>query len=76
MIKKILRFLIFVAAGAAVGFAYYHLFGCATASCPITASLPRTMTYTAIIGALFWAALCTVDKDPAKQPQQPEETEQ
>ena len=63
MAKKILRFLIFAAAGAAVGFAYYHLFGCATGSCPITASLPRTMTYTAIIGVLFWAALCTVDKD-------------
>ena len=75
MVKKILRFLIFVAAGAAVGFAYYHLFGCATGSCPITASLPRTMTYTAVIGALFWATRCTVDKKPAEQPRQQEEAE-
>ena len=75
MVKKIFRFLIFVAAGAAVGFAYYHLFGCATGSCPITASLPRTMTYPAVIGALFWAALCTVDKNPAEQSRQQEEAE-
>jgi len=50
-----------------VGLAYYYLFGCATGSCPITASLPRTMTYTAIIGALFWVAISTADEKPPRQ---------
>lgn len=53
MPKKLIHVLIFGLGGAAVGALYYKLFACTGGSCPISASLPRTMVYTAIIGVLL-----------------------
>ena len=47
------RPVLFTAAGALAGLAYYWLVGCATGSCAITANPVNTMVYTGLIGWLL-----------------------
>lgn len=51
--KQVLRPFIFAAGGAIVGLGYYYSVGCATGTCPITASPISTAIYTAVIGLLL-----------------------
>jgi len=51
--NRILRPLLFIAAGALAGLAYYYLVGCASGTCPITATPLRTAAYTGVIGYLL-----------------------
>ena len=41
-----------VALGVAGGAAYAHFIGCGTGSCPLTASIWRTATFGAVVGAI------------------------
>ena len=50
--KRFLRPVLFVAAGALMGLGYYYLFGC-SGNCAITASPWMTMAYMGIIGGLL-----------------------
>lgn len=47
------RPVLFTAAGALAGLAYYWLVGCATGSCAITANPVNTMVYAGLIGWLL-----------------------
>lgn len=52
---------LFTLGGAGAGLAYYYLVGCATGSCPITASPWTSMIYVGLIGFLlsgFFGAGC------------------
>ena len=53
ILKRKLRPVLFILAGALAGLAYYYLVGCATGSCPITANPFTTMLYTGLIGWLL-----------------------
>ncbi len=46
----ILRAILFVAGGAAVGFAYQRLIGCRTGTCPITSNPYVATLYGAMLG--------------------------
>ena len=50
--KKLMRTLLFVAAGGLLGLGYYYLFGC-SGNCAITASPWMTMAYVGVIGGLL-----------------------
>ena len=50
--KKWIRSLLFVAAGALAGLGYYYLFGC-SGNCAIVSSPWMTMIYVGIIGGLL-----------------------
>ena len=50
--KQFLRPLLFVLAGALLGFGYYYLFGCA-GNCTILSSPWMTMMYMGVIGGLL-----------------------
>ena len=50
LIKKILT----VIGGAALGFAYYYFIGCRTGTCPISGNPYISTFYGAIVGAI-WA---------------------
>ena len=50
--KRYLRPLLFVSAGALLGLGYYYLFGC-SGNCSITSSPWMTMVYVGIIGGLL-----------------------
>jgi hypothetical protein len=53
-VKKIaLRTLLSVAAGAALGYAYYAFIGCRTGACPITSSPFVSTAYGALVGGLI-----------------------
>ncbi len=45
--------LLFLALGAAVGFGYYRVIGCATGACPITGNPYIATTYGGLIGFLL-----------------------
>jgi xanthosine utilization system XapX-like protein len=45
-----LKLVLFIVAGAAVGFAYQRLVGCRTGACPITANPYLSTLYGALIG--------------------------
>ena len=49
MIKLIMGIVI----GAALGYAYYRFIGCASGTCPITSNPIVSTLYGAIMGALF-----------------------
>lgn len=51
--KNWLLTVLFTLGGAGAGLTYYYLVGCATGSCPITASPLTTVAYTAFIGWLL-----------------------
>ncbi len=50
--KRLVRPVLFAAAGTLVGLGYYYLFGCA-GSCSITSNPWMTMGYMGIIGGLL-----------------------
>ena len=50
--KRFLRPLLFIAAGALAGLGYYYFFGC-SGNCAVTASPWMTMAYVGIIGGLL-----------------------
>lgn len=51
--KKMVRILLGIALGAAVGFAYYRFVGCSTGACPITSNPFISTIYGAFLGALI-----------------------
>ena len=52
--KKYLRPLLFILAGAVLGLGYYYLFGC-SGNCADTSSPWMTMVYMGVIGGLLSA---------------------
>ena len=50
--KRLVRSVLFVAAGALLGLGYYYLFGCA-GNCAMTSHPWMTMGYMGIIGGLL-----------------------
>lgn len=50
--KRMLRPVLFVAAGMLLGLGYYYLFGC-SGNCSIVANPWMTMAYVGVIGGLF-----------------------
>ena len=51
--KKLLRPVVFIAAGALAGLAYYLLAGCSTGGCVITSEPWIAMAYMGLAGALL-----------------------
>ena len=51
--KPWLRYLLLAIGGAALGVAYQQLVGCATGTCPITASSVNTAVYFALMALLL-----------------------
>jgi hypothetical protein len=48
-----IKIIVGIAVGAALGFAYYKFVGCASGACPITSNPFISTIYGAIIGALL-----------------------
>lgn len=48
-----LRIVLFLIAGAALGFGYYRLVGCRTGTCPITSNPYVATVYGAVMGLLL-----------------------
>lgn len=55
--KKWLRPVLFTAAGALAGLAYYYFVGCSTGACAITSNPAVSMAYMGLIGLLLSGAL-------------------
>jgi len=51
--KQVVKHLIFIGAGAAVGFAYYYFIGCRTGTCPITSDPAVSVVYGSLFGFLL-----------------------
>jgi hypothetical protein len=49
----ILRILIGILAGGALGFAYYKFVGCSTGTCPLTSNPVISTIYGAVVGVLL-----------------------
>lgn len=49
----IIRIVIGIVAGAAVGFGWHKLVGCSTGACPLTANPYVSMIYGAVVGVLI-----------------------
>ncbi len=52
-IKKIAKFVMPIAIGALLGYAYWYFIGCNTGTCPITSNPYTTTGYGALIGAIW-----------------------
>ena len=52
-LRALLQPLLFTLGGAAAGYAYYALVGCATGTCAITSSPVRSALYFALVGFLL-----------------------
>lgn len=53
----VLRLLVGLVLGGAVGFAWYKLVGCATGACPLTSNPITSTLYGAAVGALLASSL-------------------
>ena len=53
-LKKVGKFILPIAIGSVLGYAYYYFIGCNTGGCAITSSPYTTTGYGALIGAI-WA---------------------
>jgi hypothetical protein len=51
--KKMIRIIVGIAIGAAIGFAYYKFVGCASGVCPLTSNPFISTLYGAVMGALI-----------------------
>lgn len=51
----VVRVLLGLVIGGALGYVYQRLVGCSTGTCPLTATPLRAITYGAVMG-LLWAA--------------------
>jgi hypothetical protein len=51
--KKMIKIIIGVVIGAALGFGYYKFVGCSTGSCPITSNPLISTLYGAVMGAVI-----------------------
>jgi hypothetical protein len=61
----------FVAAGALLGYGYYHFIGCNSGTCPITSNPWRSSAYGALMGIIMsWGR-----NNPAVAPPSSERTE-
>jgi hypothetical protein len=53
----IVRLLLGIVIGGALGYAYYRFIGCSTGACPLTSHPVRSTIYGAVMGALFSGGL-------------------
>jgi len=51
--RMLVRIIIGVVAGGALGFAYYKFVGCSTGTCPLTSNPWISSIYGAVLGALL-----------------------
>jgi hypothetical protein len=51
--SKMIRIIVGIAIGAAMGFAYYKFVGCASGMCPLTSNPFISTLYGAVMGALI-----------------------
>ncbi len=51
--KFVLKFVLFAAIGASLGYGYYYFVGCRTGSCPITSNPLISTAYGALFGMLL-----------------------
>jgi hypothetical protein len=51
--KKMIKIIVGVIIGAALGFGYYKLVGCASGTCPITSNPWISTLYGAVMGAVI-----------------------
>ncbi len=51
--KKVVKLIVGIILGAALGFGYYKFVGCASGTCPITSNPFISTLYGAIMGALI-----------------------
>ncbi len=51
--KRWVRTVLFGAAGAIAGYAYYHFIGCASGTCPITGNPYASTLYGAFMGSVL-----------------------
>ena len=52
----IVRLLLGIVIGGALGYAYYRFIGCSTGACPLTSHPVRSTIYGAVMGALISGA--------------------
>lgn len=52
LIRKNWKYLVFISAGAMLGFAYWRFVGCRSGSCPITANWHTSVLFGGLIGVL------------------------
>jgi hypothetical protein len=51
--KRMIRLIIGIVIGAAIGFVYYKFVGCASGTCPLTSNPFISTIYGAVMGALI-----------------------
>jgi hypothetical protein len=51
--KKMIKIIVGIVIGAALGFGYYKLVGCASGTCPITSNPWISTLYGAVMGAVI-----------------------
>jgi phage shock protein E len=63
---------LFAAAGAALGYAYYHWIGCVSGTCPISSNAYLSTLYGTLLGGLLGLSAKTRSKDEGPPPSNPE----